>query len=114
MQTLAQDLLHAAVGVSGEAGELLDTCKKIWVYEQSLGTRNKEGKTHAENLQEELGDILFYVQMMANLLDLTLEDIATQNMAKLLKRYPNGYSDAAAAARADKVLNQPEAGKEFQ
>ncbi len=43
--------LHAAVGVSGEAGELLDAIKKTWIYEEPLDL---------ENIIEECGDSLFY------------------------------------------------------
>lgn len=100
--TPKMNLLHAAVGVSGEAGELLDVCKKMWVYEQSIGTLNKEGKSHYTNLLEELGDVMFYVQMMCNHLGVDLEEAVALNKEKLMKRYPQGYSDADAAARKDK------------
>jgi NTP pyrophosphatase (non-canonical NTP hydrolase) len=97
------DFLHAAVGISTEAGgEILDVAKKLWVYDQNFDTVNKEGKTHEDNIHEELGDVLFYVQMACNVIGCTLESLMEANMEKLSKRYPTGYSDAAAAARADK------------
>ena len=43
--------LHMAIGVSGEAGELLDTIKKFAIYQKPLDFTN---------LVEELGDIEFY------------------------------------------------------
>jgi hypothetical protein len=43
--------LHMAIGVSGEAGELLDTIKKFAIYQKPLDFTN---------LIEELGDIEFY------------------------------------------------------
>jgi len=102
MGTASFDFLHAAVGCATEAGELLDTAKKIWVYSQDFATTNKEVVTHAENIKEELGDMLFYIQLAANIFDVDIEDLMVQNMEKLTKRYPVGYSDKAAAERADK------------
>lgn len=91
------DLMHAAAGVAGEAGEIIDAVKKYWCYNKPLDR---------ENMKEELGDIRFYIQMFYNLLGFTEEEIIESNMEKLKKRYPQGYTDAAAQARADKVEGQ--------
>jgi len=106
MGTSASDILHAVVGISGEAGEALDVVKKHWAYCQPLDTAH---------LREELGDILFYVQHVCNLLNCTFADLIAGNVAKLEMRYPIGYTDEAAAARADKepVAVEPQARKEF-
>lgn len=85
--------LHAAVGISGESGELLDAIKKAWAYNKPLDTGN---------VHEELGDILFYVQAMCNQFGWTFQDIINANVRKLIKRYPTGYSDQDAQTRADK------------
>ena len=86
-------LLHAIVGIGGEAGELLDCIKKNFAYRQPL---------NRDNLQEELGDILHYVTAAANYCGWTLEDLIYNNMKKLSKRYPNGYSNKDAIERKDK------------
>lgn len=90
-QTL--DIHHAATGIAGEAGELLDCSKKHWVYGKPLDT---------ENMVEELGDLMFYVTAMLLLIDVPMATILQKNVEKLEKRYPQEYSDAAAIARADK------------
>jgi NTP pyrophosphatase (non-canonical NTP hydrolase) len=88
------NMLHAAVGVSGESGELIDAVKKVWVY-------NKE--VDLGNIIEEMGDIEFYLQYMRIVLGLSRQQILSANARKLGKRYAAGhYSDAAAQARADK------------
>ena len=88
-------LLHMAVGVSGEAGELLDAVKKHCVYQQQIDL---------DNIKEEAGDILFYLTGLLNELDMSLEECINANTAKLSKRYASGsYSNEAAIARADKV-----------
>lgn len=94
MGSLTLNALHMAVGISGEAGELLDTIKKVWVY-------NKQADE--QNIKEELGDLMFYIQGMANIFGWTLEKIIAENQDKLTKRYPTTYTDAAAIARADKT-----------
>ena len=89
------DLVHMALGIAGESGELVDAVKKSFAYNKPLDV---------VNMREELGDILFYVQGMLNCLgtEFTLADLVALNKKKLSKRYPVGYSDAAAIARADK------------
>lgn len=94
LTTAADDFMHAAVGISGEAGELLDTVKKHWVYGKPLDV---------DNIIEELGDIEFYMQALRNMISVSREEIIEANIAKLQKRYPLGYTDAAAIARADKT-----------
>jgi len=86
--------LHAAVGICGEAGELIDNVKKTWVY-----NKPQDGV----NVVEELGDLLFYFTAMCCLHGLSLEQLEKANMEKLNKRYPQGYSDLAAQRRADKA-----------
>lgn len=95
MGTETLDVLHTAVGISGEAGELLDAIKKVWVY-------NKE--VDIENVIEELGDLNFYMTAMQILYGISDVKIVDHNIAKLAKRYPGGYTDQAAQERADKVI----------
>lgn len=87
--------MHAAIGISGESGELIDAVKKHWVYGKELDV---------ENVKEELGDLMFYIQAMANLMGFNLQNILQINADKLAKRYVGlKYSDQAAIARADKA-----------
>ena len=89
------DLLHAALGLSGEAGEFADCIKKHWVYGQPLDKANAA---------EEIGDILWYCALACNALDVQLADVAAMNIEKLRKRYPARYQHDMAAFRADKQL----------
>ena len=87
-------LLHMAVGVSGEAGELLDAVKKATIYGKPIDR---------ENVIEELGDLEFYMEGLRQGLGITREETLQANVAKLGARYAAGkYSDKAAIARADK------------
>lgn len=93
MNNDAEYMMHAAIGIAGEGGELLDACKKHWIYNKPLDYNN---------VIEELGDTLFYIQAAANKLGVTIDEIIDLNIIKLRNRYPQGYTDAAAIARADK------------
>lgn len=84
--------LHACIGLTGEAAECLDLVKKSWVYDKPLDL---------VKLQTEAGDTFHYLVMLCIVNGWTLEDLAANNKAKLDLRYPTGYTDAAAIARAD-------------
>ena len=87
--------LHMAVGISGEAGELLDAVKKAAVYNKPLDRAN---------VIEELGDLEFYMEGLRQGLGITREETLAGNIAKLSVRYAGlQYTDAAAQARADKT-----------
>lgn len=76
-----------AMGVSGEAGEVLEKWKKIVAY--------KDGKITEEDLKEiskELGDVLWYISLFAHSLGLSLDDIANQNIEKLQSRKSRGVT----------------------
>lgn len=88
-------VMHATIGVCGEAGELADAIKKEWVY----------GKEPDRALLiEELGDLRFYIQAVQNLYGISEVEILQENAFKLAKRYVGlKYSDKSAIERADKT-----------
>lgn len=87
-------LLHMVVGVSGEAGELLDAVKKAVIYRKPLDR---------ENVIEELGDLEFYMEGLRQGLGITRQETIDANVAKLSKRYEGlQYSDKSAQLRTDK------------
>lgn len=88
------DLIHAAFGLAGEVGEIIDPIKKSMFYGKPLDTAN---------IREEAGDLLWYLAgPLCRALGCTMEDLARDVTAKLEKRYPDRYTDQAAIARADK------------
>lgn len=90
--------LHAAIGLSGESGEVLDLVKKTWVTGPELKPLD------TVKLQTEAGDTLHYLVMLCIAQGWTLEDLIANNVAKLDLRYPGGvYSDAANVARKDQA-----------
>lgn len=86
--------IHMAIGISGEAGELLDAVKKEAMY-------NKEIDRH--NVIEELGDLEFYMEGIRQGLNISREETLQANIDKLSVRYNKGtFSNQNAQARADK------------
>lgn len=74
-----------AMGVAGEAGEVVEKWKKIVAY--------KEGKTTQEDLDElakELGDVVWYIAVMADSLGYSFDDIMQRNVEKLKSRKVRG------------------------
>ncbi len=82
---------NGCLGLAGEAGEVCDVLKKH-LYQGHELDRVK--------MALELGDVLWYVVGTAAGLDLTLEDIARMNIAKLERRYPEGF-DAERSVNRD-------------
>ncbi len=83
-------LLHGVIGISTEAGELLDAFKKYIYYNKELDY---------VNIKEELGDILWYIAIVCDELDLSFEEIAKVNIKKLKQRYDAEFSDHKAKVR---------------
>lgn len=74
-----------AMGVAGEAGEVVEKWKKIVAY--------KGGKVSQEDLAElrkELGDVVWYIAVLAHSLGLNLEDVMQLNLQKLKDRKKRG------------------------
>jgi len=85
---------HMAIGISGEAGELLDAIKRNSIYQKPLDL---------VNVIEELGDLEFYMEGLRQGLDITRQQTIEANIHKLGKRYSSGaYSNSQAQDRADK------------
>ena len=76
---------YPAFGLSGEAGEIANKLKKV--IRDDSGQVTKEVK---QALKDELGDVLWYLSEIARQLDLSLEDIASENIKKLSDRKERG------------------------
>lgn len=85
----------AALGLTGEAGEVADIVKKVVHHRHPL-----DEATRAK-LVKELGDVLWYIAHAANVLEISLDDIAHANVEKLRKRYPDGFSSERSINRVE-------------
>ena len=79
--TITPKLMAQVLGLVGESGEIAEKFKKI--------LRDKQGKiseTDRQEILKELGDVLWYVNSTAHLLDSSLEEVAIMNNQKLASR----------------------------
>jgi NTP pyrophosphatase (non-canonical NTP hydrolase) len=79
------ELLHLVLGLVGESGEIAEKFKK-WVRDLD----SDESRIDRSDIAKELGDVLWYVAVLADYLDLSLDDIAAANLAKLASRQGRG------------------------
>ena len=84
-------LLNGVMGLCGEAGECIDVVKKHLFQGHPLDR---------DKLIDEMGDCLWYLATLAAGLGAGLGEIAEGNVAKLRKRYPDGF-DAARSVHRD-------------
>ena len=77
------------LGLAGESGSLLSEFKK-WLRQGDIY------KPFQSQVSEELGDILWYVSNIATKLDLDLEEIARNNLAKVDERFRDEDPDGQA------------------
>ena len=85
-------LINGVMGLCGESGEVIDIVKKHLAQGHELDR---------EKIIKELGDVAWYMAEIAMVLDVELEDVLVQNIEKLKKRYPEGFS-------TEKSLNREE------
>ena len=83
-------MLHATMGVSTEAGELVDALKKHVFYGKELDRTN---------MLEEVGDLFWYLAILSDELGLDFETIMRKNIEKLQTRYGGAFSQKAAIHR---------------
>lgn len=82
-QTL--ELLQQVLGLGDEAGEVQAIFKK-WVRDQGSDIT----KLDVISIKKELGDILWYIAVVAHDVGLSFDDIASQNLQKLADRKNRG------------------------
>lgn len=85
-------LVWNALGLAGEAGEVVDTIKKAVFHRHGL---------NRDELIKELGDVLWYVAALCTKLDVPLSAVMERNIEKLKARYPAGYSSDQSINRKD-------------
>ena len=82
---IGHGVIYPTLGLANEAGEVAGKIKKIF--------RDKDGvigETEREALKSELGDVLWYISQVCTELDISLDEVAESNIAKLLDRQARG------------------------
>lgn len=85
-------LVHTLLGLSTEAGEAIDIFKKSLYYKREFDV---------EHFKSELGDLLWYLAMAADIVGSSLEEVMEINVKKLAKRYPEKFTTDLANHRKE-------------
>ena len=86
----AIDIHHAITGLSTEGGEMLGVIKAAQFYNRPVDIIN---------LDEEIGDMLWYIALYCNARNTTFEKIAALNNKKLKARFPEKFTEFGANNR---------------
>lgn len=99
-------ILNASLGLSGEVGEVNDIIKKYMYHGHKLDDDTKE------KIILELGDVCWYVALMAWAIDKTkFEDVLNKNIEKLEKRYHGEFTTEKSINRKEDSDNSCEEKK---
>lgn len=84
------EILHGAIGLATESGEVLDMMKKHIYYGKPMDYTN---------LAEEVGDVMWYCALLLRSMGMSFEQVAQMNINKLEKRFPEKFTEEQALQR---------------
>ncbi|OGO28873.1 MAG: nucleotide pyrophosphohydrolase [Chloroflexi bacterium RBG_16_52_11] len=82
---IGHSVIYPTLGLTNEAGEVAGKLKKV--FRDKLGVI---GEAEREALKSELGDVLWYLAQVCTELELSLDEVAEANIAKLFDRLKRG------------------------
>lgn len=81
------------LGVAGEAGDIAGCIKKTFSH-------NNDQKS---GIRENIGDMLWYAAMICNHFGWDFDKILKENIEKLEKRYPKGFTTKNAKRKGKRI-----------
>lgn len=78
---VGENFIYPAMGLAGEAGEVVGKISKILRDDDGVITEKKRSE-----ISKELGDVLWYIAQVSTEFKLSLEEIAKNNVEKLASR----------------------------
>lgn len=88
-------LVNGAMGLNGEAGEVIDIVKKCLFQGHDLDELAKA------KILDECSDVMWYLALICHALNSDLDQVMEHNVEKLKKRYPQGFDAERSIHRAD-------------
>lgn len=82
---IGENYVYPTMGLVNEAGEVAGKVKKIFRDKNSLVSEETR-----HDISKELGDVLWYVAQVATEFNLSLSEIAKENIEKLYSRMERG------------------------
>lgn len=91
---IEEEIKDYALGLAGETGEVCDLIKKMFYHGKDV---------NPVEIVLELGDVLYYLCALCNVLGIDFYEIFLNNNAKLMARYPDGFSTKASNERIEET-----------
>lgn len=85
-------IVNGLLGLNAESGE----CADVWKKSAYMGHPFEK-----EKLLREMGDVMWYMAILADGLDVKLSDVLQMNIDKLKARYPDGFDTEKSLHRAE-------------
>lgn len=82
---MSANFYYPALGLVGEAGEIANKVKKV--MRDNFGILEEDKR---KDLEKEIGDVLWYLAELSTALDIDLNKVAEDNLAKLFSRKERG------------------------
>lgn len=101
-------MIHAILGIATEGAELMEDLVKMagsltYFSEDGLYTYPEE---YSDNMSREQGDVDWYQELLAKVLNEPIEESRRKNIERLQKRYPDKFSEQDAIERKDEKHDQ--------
>lgn len=88
-----KELADWGLGVAGEAGDLAGCIKKTLFHDND----------QTAGIRENIGDTMWYLAMICNYFEWDFEEVLAENIAKLKKRYPQGFAEKNAQRQGTRI-----------
>ena len=77
-----EEILTWGLGIAGEAGDVASCIKKTFAHDND----------QRAGIRENIGDTFWYAAMICNFFKWDMQEVLEENLAKLKKRFPQGFS----------------------
>jgi len=84
-----KEILTWGLGIAGEAGDTAGCIKKTFFHKND----------QRRGIRENIGDALWYAAMICNFFGWDLDEVLGENIQKLKKRYPQGFTQKNAGRK---------------
>ena len=81
-ETPQHEILTWGLGIAGEAGDIAGCIKKTYAHDND----------QRKGIRENIGDTLWYAAMICNFFDWDMQEVLKENIDKLRKRFPEGFT----------------------
>ena len=86
---VGKNFVYPALGLAGETGEVIEKVKKL-IRDSEITDATQVSEEKKQEIQKEMGDVLWYLAQLATEFGFTFEAVAEKNIEKLASRKERG------------------------